>query len=185
MYLLHKYTMLLIPSTPEPVVSYHPAARRWAQSCSWCSPRWSCQNRPSWRRTSCKGTRTPWQRWHSAWWPPPTRCWSAWHGRSWCGRCWSPGIGPAAGRESRSHGMRLQRYAWDARKVERDRGWGEKEKGGFEIIVTGFYQTIRVLCHTNPPCEIMWDPGLKINNLFKPQQHFHPFQVISNHQNIT
>lgn len=95
------------------MVSYHPAARRWAQSCSWCSPRWSCQNRLSWRRTSCKGTRTPWQRWHSAWWRPPTRCWSAWHGRSWCGRCWSPGIELAAGRESRLHGTHPLHYAWD------------------------------------------------------------------------
>ena len=102
----------LINST---IISYRPAARRWARSCSWCFPRWSCQSKPSWRRTFCKGTRTPWQRWHSAWWQRPTRCWSAWHGRSWCGRCWSPGIEPAAERESRSRGTRPRRYVWEAK----------------------------------------------------------------------
>lgn len=131
------------------ISSYHPAAHRWAQSCSWCSPRWSCQSRPSWRHTSCTGTRTPWRRWHSAWWRPPTRCWSAWHGRSWCGRCWSPGIEPAAGRGSRSRETHPQRYAWDGREGEDT----EKERER-DIYVGSWENCFRV--NTIPLCDILW-----------------------------
>lgn len=146
------------------MASYRPAARRWAQSCSWCSPRWSCQSRPSWRHTSCKGTQTPWRRWHSAWWRPPTRCWSAWHGRSWFGQCWSPGIEPAAGRESRSRGTHPPRYAWDGegRMSEMEGQKKNKKKRerhlslGLERIVLDFHTNSETVVNTIPPCDIMW-----------------------------
>lgn len=76
--------------------SHHPAAHRSARSCSLCFLHWSFRSKQSSRHTSCKETQTPWQRWHSAWWQQPARCWNAWHGRNLCGRCWWQASGPAA-----------------------------------------------------------------------------------------
>lgn len=144
------------------IVVYRPAARRWAQSYSWCSPRWSCQSRPSWHHTSCRGTRTPWRRWRSAWWPPPTRCWSAWRGRSWFGQCWSPGIEPAAGRESRWRGTHPPRCAWGGE------GGRETERRTFELggerRGAGLHTTVRPSLTWHQPCEQIcrvWCPILR------------------------